>query len=254
MDIAPRRVFVADGCSGALVAALITLVEPGEEVIPSPRSSSRRTARWFTSRAPQCRFAEVNDEHNLAAASVKRAMTPRTTAILINSPGNPFGNILSREELAELAALEIPIISDEVYTHLASTHERTPSVLDVSRDHFVAGSFSKTYAAAGLRLGFLVVPEKYIETIYAVRVTLNICPSLPSQRMGLALLRNHNEIVAEHHKYLLQHRAFFLKCAELHRLRSPRRAEERPVRSARRQRSRRASSARASSRWISPSE
>jgi aspartate/methionine/tyrosine aminotransferase len=165
-----------------------------------------------------CRFAALNEDKNITAASVRAAAAgQKTAALLINSPGNPFGNTLSRSELEALVEVGHPIISDEVYSELCADAP-SPTLLEITDDHFVIGSFSKTYAAAGLRLGYVIVPPSMADTMFAVRVSLNVCPSLPSQAMAVELLRSHDMILREHRAFLEEHRRFFARCCELHGL------------------------------------
>ena len=95
----------------------------------------------------------------------QRSLTsPRTRAILINSPSNPTGVVMEPERMKELAKLDIPIISDEIY-HGLVYEGKERSILEFTNNAFVLNGFSKLYAMTGWRLGYLIAPPQYIRAI-----------------------------------------------------------------------------------------
>lgn len=206
-DISPSRVFITDGGSGALTTALMVLLQPGEDAIV-PKVFFPSYPLLIHMIGATCKFGSLDADLNMTAETIRAAMTDKTALALINSPGNPLGNLMSRKQIEAVCDLGIPVISDEVYSFL-TPGERATSILEVSQDHFVIGSFSKTYAAAGIRMGYLVVPEKWIDVVFALRASLNICPSLPGQKMAMSLLANHDTVVGAHKEYIAKQRELF---------------------------------------------
>jgi aspartate/methionine/tyrosine aminotransferase len=114
-------------------------------------------------------------------------ISPHTRAILINSPSNPTGNLLSRERMAEIASLGIPIISDEIYHGLVYEDEEH-SILEFTDNAFVLNGFSKAYAMTGWRLGYLIAPRAFIRPMQKIQQNLFISPNAFVQWAGLAAL------------------------------------------------------------------
>jgi aspartate/methionine/tyrosine aminotransferase len=123
-------------------------------------------------------------------------ITPKTKAIIINSPMNPTGNLLSSDVMKELAELKVPVISDEIYHGLVYKN-RAHSILEFTVDAFVLNGFSKRFAMTGLRLGYVIAPKDYIRTMQKVQQNLFICASSTAQRAGIAALKEAGSDVAE---------------------------------------------------------
>lgn len=123
-------------------------------------------------------------------------MTDRTKAIIINSPMNPTGNLLSPEVIREIAGLGPRIISDEIYQGLV--YEGTPhSILEFTDNAFVVNGFSKAYAMTGLRLGYCICPEEFVRPIQKLQQTLFICAGSVSQQCGIAALERCDDDLSE---------------------------------------------------------
>ncbi|MGW2484589.1 pyridoxal phosphate-dependent aminotransferase [Streptomyces sp. NPDC001571] len=153
---------VTVGATEALCVALLTVVEPGDEVVlldPGYEQFKAAIAlagavpRFVPLHAPDWRF----DPDELAAA-----FTPRTRAVLLNSPGNPTGRVLDRQELHQIAELceqwDVTVICDEVYSNFVFDGRVQTSITEVpglAERGIVVGSLSKSYAISGWRLGFL---------------------------------------------------------------------------------------------------
>lgn len=216
IEIPSSRVVVTDGASSALTAALLTLVQPGDEVI-MPRYYFPPYALLTHAVGARCRFAAVDESFGVTADSIRELITPNTAAILLNSPSNPFGHVLPRPELERILNLGIPVVSDEVYGALST--DVFTSVLQLSGDHVVIGSVSKAYAAAGLRVGYAIVPESLMEAYTTVRVSLSICTSLPAQALAETLISHHDVLVPAHRQYLEKNRKIFIRNCNLHGMR-----------------------------------
>ena len=189
VQVATERVVVTTGSSGALALVMAMLIDPGDEVLlPDPGYACYPNfIRSFHGRPRPFPLSPSNGFH-YDAEGVRDCIGERTRALLVNSPANPTAAIESKETLARLAALEVPVVSDEIY-HGLEYGEPAPSMLEVTPDCFVLNGFSKRYAMTGLRIGWLVIPEGYITPLQKLQQNLFICSSSIAQHAALAALR-----------------------------------------------------------------
>ncbi len=162
----------------------------------------------------KCRFAPLKEDFSLDVEQVSRLISPKTQAILVNSPSNPHGAILSVEELDSLTRLGVPVIFDEVYQSLSLTDAPIPSAIPFTDQHVLVNSLSKSLSIAGFRIGYLIVPEKLTQTMTNVKAVVNMCTSLPSQVIAENLLGYWDELVSKHRAMLQQHWLLFKQQAD----------------------------------------
>jgi len=130
------------------------------------------------------------DGYPLRADDVRRVLTPRTRAIVVASPANPTGAVQPRAELEALAALGLPLVSDEIYDGLVYDGARVTSALETGADAFVLDGFSKRYAMTGFRLGYLIAPTGAVRTLQSLAQNLFISVASFVQRAGIAALEH----------------------------------------------------------------
>jgi aspartate/methionine/tyrosine aminotransferase len=118
---------------------------------------------------------------------VKAQLTPRTKAIIINSPANPTGTLLSADRLSRLAELPPYIVSDEIY-HGLVYEGKEHSILEYTDKAFVINGFSKLYAMTGWRLGYLIAPLEFVRPIQKLMQNFFISANAFVQRAGMAAL------------------------------------------------------------------
>ncbi|MBW1851774.1 MAG: aminotransferase class I/II-fold pyridoxal phosphate-dependent enzyme, partial [Deltaproteobacteria bacterium] len=165
----PERVVVTSGSSPALFMMISALLEPGDEIIISdPHYPCYPNFAKFIGAKPV--FVEVYEEDafQLRPEEIKKKIGPRTKAIIINSPSNPTGNLLSAERIKEIATLGLPVISDEIY-HGLVYGQKEHSILEFSEDAFVVNGFSKLYAMTGWRLGYIVAPIDFVRALQKIQ-------------------------------------------------------------------------------------
>lgn len=164
MACKPEQVLVTAGATGALFTALLGILNPGDEVIvPTPAFPLYESI--VTIAGAKCVFLDISkDDFQLTDEALKAAITEKTKAIVLNSPNNPSGAVLSEDSLAAVkrSVLGKPIfvICDNVYGALSS--EKLPDLSldgDLKDQLFLCQSFSKPYAMTGWRVGYLVGPE-----------------------------------------------------------------------------------------------
>ncbi|MEK6712123.1 MAG: pyridoxal phosphate-dependent aminotransferase [Nitrospinota bacterium] len=189
LSISPSRVAVTLGTSAAMLMLFALLLEEGDEVILSDPHYACYPSFILSAGGKPVRVpARAEEGFILRAEAVRPRIGPRTRAILVNSPSNPTGSRLPPAELAELASLGIPLISDEIY-HGLSYGERDRSALEYQPEAFVINGFSKYFAMTGWRLGYLILPGRYVRPLEILQQNYFVSPNPFVQLGGLAALR-----------------------------------------------------------------
>jgi aspartate/methionine/tyrosine aminotransferase len=184
----PEQVLVSMGSSLLAYLSMLLLLEPGDEVIlPDPTyacyANFVRLARGVPVPVP----IREEEGFQLDPAAVRRAITPRTRALLVCSPANPTGVVMRPEVLRELAGLGVPVISDEIY-HGLSYGGRERSILEFSEQAFALNGFSKYFAMTGWRLGYLIFPRALTAPVMKLHQNVMISASEFVQHAGVAAM------------------------------------------------------------------
>ena len=185
---ADSEVTVTSGATEALFAAIAAVVRAGDEVIVfDPAYDSYEPAIELQG-ARAVHIPLVAPTFAVDWQRVREAVTPRTRMILINSPHNPTGAVLSSADLEELAGIvrntEIVVLSDEVYEHIVYDGAQHESVLrhpELAERSFVVSSFGKTYHCTGWKLGYAVAPKALSAEFRKVHQYLTFCTFHPAQ-------------------------------------------------------------------------
>jgi len=207
----PDQIAVTNGVSPAMLMAFAALLDDGDEVILSdPHYACYPTFVRLACGAPVYVRVLEEDGFQYRTAAIKLAITPRTKAIVVNSPANPTGTLLDATRMQKLADFGLPIVSDEIYHGLV--YEGTEhSILEFTDNAFVLNGFSKTYAMTGLRLGYLIAPRQYIRGVQKLGQNLFISANTVSQWAGVAALTQCDADVARMCAIYDQRRRFMLK-------------------------------------------
>jgi len=180
---ADRQVFVTSGTSGALMLAMLVLVNPGDEVIVFDPCFVMYDALAALVGGRVVRI-DTYPDFRLPLDRIAEAITPRTKAIVFNSPANPTGVVATEEEvrgLAELAAeRNVVLLSDEVYSQFCYDRPFVSPAL-YNPDTLVVDGFSKTYAVPGWRLGFAHGPSAIIQQMIKLQQYSFVCAPHPFQ-------------------------------------------------------------------------
>jgi aspartate/methionine/tyrosine aminotransferase len=197
LEVDPEReITVTCGSTEAMIASLMAIVNPGDEVIVfepfyenyGPDSIlSGATPRYVTLRAPEWSF----DPDELAAA-----FNNDTKAIIINTPNNPTGKVFTRDELQTIASLchkwNVIAITDEIYEHILFNDKKHIAIatLDGMRDRTITiNGLSKTYSVTGWRVGYTIGPPEITQAIRKVHDFLTVGAAAPLQEAGVRALR-----------------------------------------------------------------
>lgn len=163
--IDPDTIVVTCGSSPALLLTFMALCDGGEEIVLSnPCYACYPQIVEFGGGKPV--FVDVSEAGGFQYRPQKIAekITPRTKAILVNSPSNPTGNLLGRKRLTEICALGPLVVSDEIY-HGLVYGDRAVSVREIADESIVVSGFSKLFAMTGWRLGYLVLPPTLVRAV-----------------------------------------------------------------------------------------
>lgn len=203
-DYKREEVIASTGGKGALFNAFQVLVDHGDEVIiPIPYWVSFKDIVNYG--GGKCVFVETDESQGfkLTARMVEAAITPRTKVILLNSPNNPTGAVVTPEDTAEIvnmaAARGIYVISDECYVYLNYTGKLfSAASIREGRDFvIIVGSLSKTYAMTGWRLGYAMGPAAIIKQMQKLQSQSTSNPTSIIQKAAVAALRESQACVAE---------------------------------------------------------
>jgi aspartate aminotransferase/aminotransferase len=191
-----RELIVTSGTSGGLVLAIMTLVNPGEEVIAfDPYFVMYKHLVSLV--GGNTVLVDTYPDFKLDLERVKSAITPRTKLVMVNSPCNPTGAVMSAEELRGIAELcrdrNLVLLSDEVYRSFCFDSE-FHSPAEWNRDVLVVDGFSKAYSMTGWRLGYLHGPARLVNEAAKLQQFTFVCAPHPVQRAGISAL---NESTSE---------------------------------------------------------
>ena len=196
VTVSPDQILVTAGTSPAMLLLFMSLLERGDRVLLSdPHYACYPKFVKYADGEPLYVPVEEDDGFQLQPEIVREALTERTKAILINSPANPTGTVLSAERMAALAHLGPWIVSDEIYHGL--TYEGPEhSVLEFTDHAFVLNGFSKAYAMTGWRLGYVIAPPEFIRPLAAAHGNFFISTNEFVQWAALAALKEAGEDAA----------------------------------------------------------
>lgn len=188
VSVDPDQVVVTSGTSPAMMLTFSALLERGDEVIISdPGYACYPNFISFLGGVPVRIPVYEEDGFAYRPEAIEESINERTRAVLINSPSNPTGNLLSEETMKAIAYLSPLVISDEIY-HGLVYEGKEHSILEFTDNAFVLNGFSKLYAMTGLRLGYIIAPKDFIRPIQKMQQNFFICASSLAQKAGVAAL------------------------------------------------------------------
>jgi len=211
LEVAPDEVLVAPGCKMALSLGMMALIEPGDEVLyPDPGFPIYPSfTRGLGAKAVPFGLQEGNGfEPDLEEIAGK--ITPRTTALIFNSPNNPTGTVFSAEALRKIAELaekhDLWILSDEIYARIlfSGEYESIWALPGMAERTVIIDGFSKSFAMTGWRLGYAVAPKHVVDAMDLLVLNTFTCVAEFTQVAAIAALLDSTHaveaMVAEYHK------------------------------------------------------
>jgi len=204
VDVAPGRILLTSGASAGLVAVFASLFAPGDRVgVARPGYAPYRNALRALGRVPVDIDCGAEASFRLAPAMLDALAEP-LHGLIVASPANPTGAMLSRERLQALAdrcrADGTRLLSDEIYHGIAYGGE-VVTALALDDDAIVLNSFSKLFRMPGWRLGWLVAPEGCVERLSAYLINFFLTPASISQHAALAAFDDMDELRASVDQY-----------------------------------------------------
>jgi aspartate/methionine/tyrosine aminotransferase len=182
----PSQVFVTVGGKGVMLYAILGLIDAGDEVIvPDPGYPIYESLTRFVGATPIAIPIRMENDFRLDVEELARLITPRTRLLIINSPANPTGGVLTRSDLERIAELaeehDLWVMTDEIYGRIlydGAEHISIASLPAMADRTIVLDGFSKTFAMTGWRLGYAVVPES-LKEVYGELVinTISCAPT-----------------------------------------------------------------------------
>ena len=183
-----REVVVTTGCTEAIAAALLGLIDPGDEVVVLEPYYDSYVAMLTMCGAVRRPVTLRAPEFRLDVDELRAAVTPRTRAILLNTPHNPTGTVLTREELQSVADVAIEhdlvVITDEVYEHLVfdgSDHIPLATLPGMWERTLTLSSAGKSYSFTGWKVGWATGPAPLVQAVLAAKQWLTFTSGSPLQ-------------------------------------------------------------------------
>jgi aspartate aminotransferase len=202
----PQQIVISNGAKHSLANVFATLLNEGDEVIiPIPYWVSYPELVKLYGGVPV--FIDTKKEHGykLRGPALERALSPRTKALILNSPGNPGGQVYSRDELEELATVALQknlyIIADEIYEKLIYNGAKHFSIAsfgeEIKNQSIIVNGVSKTYAMTGWRIGYTASDEKIAAIMSSIQSHTTSNPNSIAQKAALAALTGPQDCVLE---------------------------------------------------------
>ena len=211
VSVHPDQIVITSGTSPAMLLIFSALVEKGDQVILSdPHYACYPNFIRFVQGVPVTVPVYEKDGFQYRPEAIKESITARTKAILINSPSNPTGNLLSESRMKAIAKFSPCVISDEIY-HGLVYEGKEHSILEFTDNAFVLNGFSKLYAMTGFRLGYLIAPKPFIRPIQKMQQNFSICANSAVQIAGIAALEKTGADVARMKNIYNERRKYMVK-------------------------------------------
>ncbi len=179
---------VSAGATGSFHCACLALLNPGDEVILFEPYYQYHISALLAVEAIPVMVKLRAPDWTFSAAEVERAITPRTKAIIVNSPGNPSGKVFSRQELESIAAIaqqyDLFVFTDEIYEYFlydGRTHVSLATLPGMADRTITIGGYSKTFSITGWRIGYSIAAARWAQAIGAMNDLLYVCAPTPLQ-------------------------------------------------------------------------
>ena len=198
------EIIITNGGMGALSLLFLVLLNKGDEILI-------QDPQWlnYVAQVAYCDGTAVRVPTDLAhnfemqPETIEKLITPHTKALMINTPNNPTGSVMTRETMAKIAELAVKhdllVISDDVYNTLLYAGEEAPCIASfpgMKERTVIVNSFSKSYAMTGWRIGFVAAPAEIVDRMTKCQENFNACPNAIGQYAAVAAL-DHPELCTQ---------------------------------------------------------
>jgi len=190
-----KHVTVTCGVSEGIITAVQSILNPGDEIlILEPAHDNFRPSAFIANAVPVSVALDAPD-YRLEVARLRAAVTPKTKAMLLNTPHNPTGRVFDAEEIAGVIEVvlenDLVLITDEIYDRIlydGRSHQSPGSLAPLQDRTITIGGLGKTFAMTGWRLGYVIAPERFAEGIRTLHDYTTICAATPLQAAATAAL------------------------------------------------------------------
>ncbi len=204
MEVADEEIFISTSATQGMYLALEAILDDGDEVILQ--------APFFTPYPQQVELARgvpvelptyEEEDFQISVERLESLITPRTKALVINSPSNPTGNCLSEETLKDIAEVvkrhDLLVIADDIYTAFSYQRSFVPfaSLPGMRERTIILNSFSKNFTMTGWRVGNIIAPDYIIKVIQQINENVVFTAPSISQRAAIYALRHRDEVQPE---------------------------------------------------------
>jgi aspartate aminotransferase len=202
LNVAAEEVLVAPGCKMALALSMMALIEPGDEILyPDPSFPIYPSfTRGLGGKAVPF-YLEEKNQFQPDVAEIAAKITPRSKALIFNSPNNPTGTVFSEETLKQIAALAVKhdlwVIADEIYARILFNGDyKSIYAMPGMKDRtIIIDGFSKSFAMTGWRLGYAVAPKEFIDALDLLVLNTFTCAAEFSQVAAIEALNDSTNAV-----------------------------------------------------------
>jgi len=197
----PEDVFITSGVSGGLLLAILTLIDPGDDVLMSdPYFVSYKQLTRLV--GATCVFVDTYPDFRLTPERLETAVTSKSKVLFVNSPANPTGAVYPAEDLKGIAEVcrkhDITVVSDEIYDEFCYDGEYV-SITRYLPEALLLGGFSKSFGMTGWRLGYACGPKELVQQMLKLQQLSFVCAPSPVQKAGLVALEcDTSEHIAEY--------------------------------------------------------
>ncbi len=205
LDYAPDQIVVSTGAKQSIANAVLSLVNPGDEVIiPAPYWATYEEISKLAGGIPVFIQATVDHDFKITAAQLKAAITPKTKLMIFSTPCNPTGTVYTTEELKALANViaekeDMYVLSDEIYEHINFIDKHhSMAEIDFIKDRvIVVNGMSKGYAMTGWRIGYMAAPKWIAQACDKLQAQFTSATSSISQRAAIVALNSDHSFTIE---------------------------------------------------------
>jgi aspartate aminotransferase len=202
LSVSAEEVLIAPGCKMALSLSMMALIEPGDEVLyPDPGFPIYPSfTRGLGGKAVPF-FLEEKNQFQPHIAEIAAKITPRSKALIFNSPNNPTGTVFSEDTLQQIAALALKhdmwVIADEIYARILFNGEYKSiyAMPGMAERTIIIDGFSKSFAMTGWRLGYAVAPREFIDALDLLVLNTFTCTAEFSQVAAIEALQDSTNAV-----------------------------------------------------------
>ena len=202
IQVTGQHVVVVPGGKPIMFFTMMAVLEPGDEVIyPNPGFPIYESMINFLAATPVPIPLVESRGFSFDLETFRQKLSPRTKMVVLNSPANPTGGMMPREDLAQVAELlrarDVLVLSDEIYSRICyGVEPASITQFDgMLEKTIILDGFSKTYSMTGWRLGYGVMPPWLVEAVDKLMVNSNSCTASFTQRAGLAALQGPQDAV-----------------------------------------------------------